>query len=96
MKQHIFSVFDNKAEAFITPFFMPRPAMAERVFREMCNAEDHQFGKHPSDYTLFELGEFDDSNGSVTPCVPKPMFNGLEVKKPTEKNPNTLKEVKNG
>lgn len=65
MKLKIFSVFDDKASAFIPPFFLPNSAMAIRAFTQCVNDPSHQFGQNPGDYTLFELGEFDDSDGSI-------------------------------
>ncbi len=29
---------------------------------ESCNDAGHQFNKHPEDFTLFELGTYDDSS----------------------------------
>lgn len=61
----IFSVFDSKAAAFITPFFCPTSAVALRNFTAAANEEGHAFHIHSSDFSLFELGEFDDGTGSV-------------------------------
>jgi len=60
MIHKLFSIHDAKANAYLPPFILPRVEMAERVFGDAINSEDHQFGKHPDDYTLFELGSFDD------------------------------------
>lgn len=60
MKHLVFSIHDVKAGAFLPPFILPRSEMAARVFSDCINSEDHQFGKHPEDYTLFRLGWFDD------------------------------------
>lgn len=80
MKFKIFSVFDVKAGAYLPPFFLPETAVAVRCFSDCVNSDDHQFGKHPGDYTLFELGSFDDSVCLVS-CTPSPVkvVNGLEV-----------------
>jgi len=61
----IFSVRDNKADAFLPPFFLPNRAMAVRSFGECANHPSHQFCKHSTDYALFELGEFDDHSGML-------------------------------
>lgn len=63
MIYEVFSVFDEKADAFLPPFILPRIAQAKRVFADCVNSDDHQFGAHPSDYTLFRLGQFDDAAG---------------------------------
>ena len=63
----IFSVYDAKAEAYLPPFILPKTEMAQRVFSDCVNSEDHQFGRHPADYTLFHLGTFDDITGEFEP-----------------------------
>jgi hypothetical protein len=65
MKQIIFSVRDSKAGAYLPPFFMPTRAQAERAFADCINDEKHQFGKHPEDYTFYEIGSFDDHTGKI-------------------------------
>lgn len=66
MFHNVFSVYDNKAKAYLPPFIMHNDAMAVRVFGDCVNSEDHQFGKHPDDYTLFRIGVFDDVKGLLT------------------------------
>ncbi len=65
MNHRIFVVFDSKASAYLPPFFMPEAGQAVRVFSDMCNDSGHAFGKHPEDYTLFEIGTFDDRAGTL-------------------------------
>jgi len=65
MNLRIFVVFDSKARAYLPPFFMPEAGQAVRVFADCCNDDGHQFGKHPEDYTLFEIGTFDDHEGKL-------------------------------
>ena len=64
MIHKIFTIHDSKAQAFLPPFILPRAEMAERTFGDCINSADHQFGQHPDDYTLFELGAFDDEDAS--------------------------------
>jgi len=80
MKHRIFSIFDVKAQAYLPPFCLAETGMALRAFSDCVNSRDHQFGKHPGDYTLFELGSFDDSV-CVVSCTPSALkvVNGLEV-----------------
>lgn len=63
MIYEVFSIHDSKAEAFLPPFILPNEAMAKRVFAQCVNSDSHQFGASPPDYTLFRLGQFDDSTG---------------------------------
>ncbi len=61
----IFSVYDEKAKAYLAPFFMPQVGQAVRIFANMANDQDHAFGNNPEDYTLYQLGELDDSTGAI-------------------------------
>lgn len=64
MIQKIFSVYDQKAEAYLPPFYLPNRNMAVRTFTDCVNSKDHQFNRNPSDYLLVELGEWDDSSAT--------------------------------
>lgn len=75
----VFSVYDVKAEAYLQPFFMTSKGQAVRGFTDLLNDGQSQFSKHPGDFTLFELGSFDDSNGFFTSnTVPIPIGCGNE------------------
>lgn len=63
----IFTVYDSKAEAYLTPFFVPTTALAIRSFQSAANTADHDFNRYSADYTLFEIGSYDDHLGVVTP-----------------------------
>lgn len=60
-----FSVYDTKAEAYLPPFFLPTVGMALRAFKDCATSKDHQFGKNPDDYVLYEIGHFDDHTGQL-------------------------------
>ncbi len=70
MIHKIYCIRDAKAEAYLPPFFLPQHGMATRVFTDMCNDTTHQFGAHPEDYTLWHIGQYDDSTGILTPESP--------------------------
>jgi len=74
MKTKMFSVFDVKATAYGTPFFMPTIGMAIRAFTDVAADPQTQINKHPEDYVLYELGEFDDCDGSVAMNIPPKSF----------------------
>lgn len=62
----VYSVYDSKAEAYMQPFYCQSKGQAIRSFTEVSNDNTSQIGKYPEDFTLFELGEFNDSNGRFT------------------------------
>lgn len=78
MVLHIFTVWDSKAEAFMTPFFMQSKGAALRAFSDVVNDSGHAFNKHPADYALFYLGTFSDDT-SVFKTVTPPVSLGLAI-----------------
>lgn len=62
----IFTIYDSKAEAFLPPFYERSTGLAVRAFEDAANNSEHQFNKYPSDYTLFELGEFNETTAEFT------------------------------
>ncbi len=79
MKLKIFTVYDTKAMAYLPPFFLPNELMAKRVFGDMADDVTHQFGKHPEDYSLYEMGNFDDANAKfeISEKAPVLIITGL-------------------
>jgi len=61
----MFSVYDSKAGAYTQPFYAVNSRVAVRMFTELANDPKHTFGMHPEDFTLFELGSFDDQSGRI-------------------------------
>lgn len=77
MKLQIFSVRDAKAEAFMRPFFAPNRGVGVRLFSDAINQNPEEpFARHPEDYTLFHVGEFDELTGAVT-ALQQPYSLGL-------------------
>lgn len=76
MKLGIYSVYDAAAEAFLRPFFAPNDKLAIRAFADTVADPTHDFARHHADYTLFRLGEFDQSSGKIT-VEPTPKNLGL-------------------
>lgn len=77
MRLKVFSVRDSKAEAFMRPFFAPTRGMAMRSFSDAINGSDGDpLSKHPEDYCLFELGEFDEVSGELVK-LDQPLSLGL-------------------
>lgn len=59
----VFSIYDAKAQAYLQPFFMSNIGLALRAIGDCLSDPNHQFTKHPEDYTLFNLGTFDPVTG---------------------------------
>lgn len=66
MKHRLYAVYDSKGGSYTIPFFDHAEGRALRTFKDCCNDPEHQFGKHPEDYTLFDVGQYDDDTGEIT------------------------------
>jgi hypothetical protein len=73
MKLIICSVRDSAADAFGRPFFMSSVGIAIRSFTDEVNNEtpDNPLNKHPKDFALYELGEYDDNTAMIV-CHDQP------------------------
>ena len=62
----IFSVFDTAVGAYASPMFLHSRAQAVRAFTDAIADPSTNICKHPQDFTLFYLGEYDDQTGYFT------------------------------
>lgn len=69
MKLVIVAVRDLKAEAYGRPIFVNAIGQAIRSFQDEVNRPDQQneMNRHPEDFSLWHLGEYDDQSGLITP-----------------------------
>lgn len=78
----VFTVFDAKIKAFMSPFYERSIESATRAFDDACNKPDHPFYAHPEDYTLFHLGSYDDQAGSFTcPAAPTAIVKAAQLRR---------------
>jgi len=77
----VVSVKDRAADVFNRPFFVPHRNVAIRDFTDEVNrvAGDNQLNKHPDDFDLYLLGEFDDSKGSFINNDPQVLVRAKDV-----------------
>lgn len=80
----IYTFYDSAAQAYTTPFFMHNDGLAIRAFQDNINAkEENNISKHPDQFTLFCIGEIDDSNAQIATYEPaKNLGNGLIYEAP--------------
>lgn len=95
MINQIFTVFDNKAAAYLSPFYFNRIEQATRTFGDCVQSEEHQFNKHPADYTLFHLGNFNDQTAEVQMLAsPNNLGNGLEFQLTNQPEPDDVAQFR--
>lgn len=65
MKKQIFSIFDSKGKIYSDPFYALNQSIAKRMFENLSNDPQTDVFKHPNDFQLFHVGEYDDQNGCI-------------------------------
>lgn len=75
MKMLAFAVYDSKAQYYEKPMFARSKGEMLRVFGDVANNKEHPVGAHPEDYSLFLVGEYDQTSGVLT-NVPKEVVIG--------------------
>ena len=66
MTTKIFAVKDAMAGAFLAPFTFAQEGMAVRAFLDTVNDASTPFHRHPDDFVLWILGEFDEDTGELS------------------------------
>lgn len=69
----IYSIMDDKAQSFNTPFFAVNDLVASRSFSDLCNDARSTVSQHLDDFHLYCLGEFDTDKGLLVP-LDMPVF----------------------
>ncbi|AXH73330.1 MAG: nonstructural protein [Microviridae sp.] len=81
MKHNIMSIKDRLAGSFQRPWASPSLAVAMRAFMDEIKNPETALAKHPEDYDLYEVGEFDDDSGSMTSNLhsPRLLLSGIKA-----------------
>lgn len=69
MKYKLFVVFDGKTKSWGLPFFKDFTANALREWSEIASDisdKQNQIAKYPSDFSLFEIGEYNRDTGEIS------------------------------
>jgi hypothetical protein len=70
MIQKVFSIYDKKSEVFLTPFYQITIGEGIRTFNDIANDDRTYVNKHPEDYSLYEIAEFENHTAETIPLVP--------------------------
>ena len=62
----IYAIKDQAIEAFSQPFFVQAQGQAVRMFMDESKNEQSQINRHPADFELWYVGEFDEQTGTIT------------------------------
>lgn len=69
MKMYVLATRDIVANVWSQPMFFPHIGIAIRGFGDQCRDKTTELGKHPEDYELWMIGEYDDVTGQMEPGI---------------------------
>lgn len=61
----VYSIYDEKVESYSQPFFAATNSAAIRMFTDLATDGQSTIYKHPQDYTLYQIGKWDDEKGQI-------------------------------
>lgn len=84
MKQIMCSVFDSASITFSRPFCVAARGQAIRTFSDEVNRVDpgNELNRHPDDFSLHVVGEFDDNTGCLYPQDAECLIRGKDCVTP--------------
>ena len=74
----MFPSHDPGTGAYMRPFNAQSDGQAHRLFYDLCLDEQSEIAKHPKDYSLHNIGIWDDNKGTLTGQTPECVTTGLE------------------
>lgn len=75
----IFSIYDTAAASYNKPFYAVSEGVALRIFQDILLDQDTSIGRHPEQFQLYDLGEFDEENGTFKTNPPVFVVGGNEL-----------------
>lgn len=77
----VYAVQDAKAGMFNQPIFLLSDGEALRSFMDACQPGNDQsmLSRHPEDFNLFYIGEYDELTGELQSCTPYHLANGAVI-----------------
>lgn len=79
MKKVYYSIYDTASGVYNQPFLQHSDKEAQRSFQQLAIDSETQIGKHPEDYYLVRLGQFDDTKGTLIPEDRETICTALET-----------------
>lgn len=79
MKVKCYAVLDAKIADFHLAIFDIKNEGAMRQFSDAVNDKQTKWNKHPEDYSLWYVGEFDTAKGELSGVVPENLVNAVAV-----------------
>lgn len=72
MKFKVLAIKDRALDTFMQPFYSPAIGAAIRGFQDAIADQSTPMSKHPEDYDLYHLADFDNETGKYE-MLPQPL-----------------------
>jgi len=72
MKLSLIAIYDKRAGEYTPPQAVPTLGVAERQFMDAVNNPESHLHKHPEDYNMQLIGEYDSETGIIKPNATGP------------------------
>lgn len=84
MKLYLIAIYDKRAQEYSPPQGYPQLGVAERAFTDAVNSPDSHLNKHPEDYSMQLIGEYESETARITPSAegPKHLMDAHQVLQP--------------
>lgn len=66
MKKELYVIYDSKSAVYGNPFAQLNDQVALRMAADLAQDMDTEVGRHPTDFTMFKIGSYEDTTGQVT------------------------------
>lgn len=88
MIKKVFTLFDNKAEVYLPPFFENTKGSAIRAIQDGMRAEGSMLSSHKKDLCLVHIGLYDDNIGEIKSVEKEVIGDLIDLDPILEKNNN--------
>jgi len=82
MRKFLYTIYDTATSVHnrnMGPMCLLSDGEALRMFKDLVEGPDNDVGKHPEDYNLIRVGEWDDVKGTLKNEANETLATGLEI-----------------
>jgi hypothetical protein len=96
MMTQLYSIYDTKSKVYGKPFHALNENVAIRACKDAMTDPNVDFGRHPEDFILFHIGQYNDNTGEIEPTVISSIVKFLELRDDEVLPFPLTKEAENG
>ena len=94
MRVYLYALYHGSMEVYTAPQPQQNDNMAIQSLYKALQDQNAPVAQNPFDYALFNLGEYDDQSGLITPLIPpKPVITAVEALQGLKKHQKRLLEL---